>query len=241
MFNAIAQGEVIRIVANKGYFEPGGCTYLGFSAQTELVNSGEISTIADLEGRSIATAVDEMAGFILATALAQESLTLSDVDIQNIPHHGRIPALEQGAVELVYVGEPDITRLEMAGTATIFVRGEQVLPNTVWGTILFGPTLLEENPEAGNRFMIAYLKAVRQYNEGKTERNLDILVSATELDRELLEAACWPPITDDGQIDIQSVLDFQSWANERGLLDNIVTEEQFWDSTFIDYANQVLD
>jgi len=81
---------------------------------------------------------------------------------------------------------------------------------------------------------------VRQYNEGKTERNLDILEQATELDRDLLEQGCWPPIIIDGSHDLQSMIDFQSWAQEKDLLDNIATEEQMWDSRFLDYANDTL-
>lgn len=240
MFNGAAQGESIKIVANKGYFDPEGCTYMGFSAATDLVDSGELVSVSDLQGRSIATAIEELAGFILTTALEQGGLTLDDVDIRDIPHHGRAPAIANGSVDLVFGGDPDLTRMAMDGTASIFIRGEQVLPNAVWGILMFGPNLLVENRDAGNRFIAAYLKGVSQYNEGKTERNLDILVEILELDRDLLEQSCWPPITEDGSINTQSVIDFQNWANERGLLDTIATEEQFWDSSFIDYANESL-
>ena len=60
--------------------------------------------------------------------------------------------------------------------------------------------------------MVAYLKAVRQYNEGKTGRSLDIVAKATGLERELLTEACWPRLRDDGRTNIESILDFQSWA-----------------------------
>ena len=88
--------------------------------------------------------------------------------------------------------------------------------------------------------MVAYLKGVQQYNQGKTERNLEILANHTELDREFLMKACWPAFRDDGKISVQSVLDFQSWAMDKGLLDNPVEETQFWDPSFVEYANEVL-
>ena len=100
---------------------------------------------------------------------------------------------------------------------------------------------MEENPDAGRRFMVAYLKAVWQYNQGKTERNLEILAEYTGLDRELLNQACWPTARNDGQINVESILDFQAWAVEKGYLDSLVTEEQFWDPGFVEYANEVLD
>lgn len=88
--------------------------------------------------------------------------------------------------------------------------------------------------------MVAYLKAVRQYNQGKTERNLEILAKHTELDRELLKRACWPSMHNDGRINVRGVLDFQAWAVGKGFLDSPVKEEQFWDPRFVKYANQVL-
>lgn len=81
---------------------------------------------------------------------------------------------------------------------------------------------------------------MRQYNEGHTDCNLNILVKAIEWDRELLDQPCWPSIINVGQQDLQGMFDFQAWANEKGLLDTIATEEQMWDSSFVDYANESL-
>ncbi len=89
--------------------------------------------------------------------------------------------------------------------------------------------------------MVAYLKAVRQYNKGKTDRNVEIVSKHTELDRDLLEEACWPAIHGDGTVNASSVLDFQAWGLEQDLLDRQVSEEQFWDPSFAEYASQVLD
>jgi NitT/TauT family transport system substrate-binding protein len=89
--------------------------------------------------------------------------------------------------------------------------------------------------------MVAYLKAVRQYNQGKTERNLEILAKHTRLDRDLLMQACWPSVRDDGQINIQSILEFQDWAVKKGFLDSPVKMDQFWDPGFIEHANRVME
>ena len=88
--------------------------------------------------------------------------------------------------------------------------------------------------------MTAYLKAVRQYNQGKTKRNLEILVEHTGLDQTLLEEACWSLVRNDGTINVESVLEFQDWAVKAGFLENSISEEQFWDPSFIEYANGVL-
>ena len=89
--------------------------------------------------------------------------------------------------------------------------------------------------------MVAYLKAVRQYNQGKTERNLEIMSKHTGLDKELLKKACWSSFRDNGQINIKSVVDFQRWALNKDFLDKVAQPNQFWDPSFIEYANKVLD
>ncbi len=89
--------------------------------------------------------------------------------------------------------------------------------------------------------MVAYLKAVRQFNQGKTDRNLEILVKHTELEEEILRDACWVTINDSGMINTPNVVEFQEWALGKEFLDNIVTEEQFWEHRFLDFANKELE
>jgi len=88
--------------------------------------------------------------------------------------------------------------------------------------------------------MVAYLQAVRQYNQGKTEKNLKILAKHTGIDQGLLKKMCWPAVRNDGQFNVESVLNFQQWAKKRGYLDHLLTEKEFWDPSFIDYAIKVL-
>ena len=240
LFNAMAQGERLKITANKGVFDPEGCTYQAYSVRKDLFDNGEVTSAEDLVGRRVSFKAEIYSGYILDAALSASGFTSADVEIHDLPGSAEFEALERGAVDAVYHGEPDVTRVSNMGLGVVLIRAEEVLPYASWGTLTFGPSLLEDNSEAGQRFMVAYLQGVRQYNEGKTERNLEIMAAASELDMEILEQSCWPPIVSDGQINVQSALDFQVWAQESGLLDSIATEEQFWDSQFIEYANEAL-
>ena len=116
----------------------------------------------------------------------------------------------------------------------------EVLPGAQHSVVAFGPRLLGKDRDVGRRFLVAYLQGVRQYNLGKTERNLDLLAAETGVDRELLRAACWPSIRGDGKIDVASVLEFQKWAVRRGALDAVVPAERFWDPSFAVEAGRIL-
>ena len=105
----------------------------------------------------------------------------------------------------------------------------------------FGKHLVVDDREAGARFLAGYLKGVRQYNEGKTERNLQIIAEATGESIDLLKAACWVPVRADGSIVFAGVDPFQQWSIARKQLDKPVTEEQFWDPSFLAEALKLLN
>jgi NitT/TauT family transport system substrate-binding protein len=239
--NAIAHGTNIKYVADKGYLDATGCgTYTAIMARQSLMETGELGGPNQMQGRRIAVSPAGAAEYLVETVLDSAGLTINDIEMVKIPTSARSEALGDGTLDLAFAAEPETTRIVETGNAGIWMPGAQVLPDFQWAFILYGPNLLDENPDAGRQFMIAYLKAVRQYNQGKTERNLEILAEHTGLDRELLKKACWPALRDDGQINVQGVLDFQAWAVEKGYLDSPVTADQFWDPSFVEYANQVL-
>jgi len=115
-----------------------------------------------------------------------------------------------------------------------------VLPPRQIAVVFYGPTLLERHPEIGVRFMVAYLKAVRQYNQGKTERNLAILENWTGLDRSLLEACDWPHINRDGTILVESVRELRNWLFAEDYLDAMVPIDRMVDFHYARLAGEML-
>jgi NitT/TauT family transport system substrate-binding protein len=169
------------------------------------------------------------------------NLTLDDVEVVEMIPPMWPEAMERGTMD-VHVGttEPWITRILRSGYGQLWNSFRDWIPGYQFSSLMFGPTMLGENREAGKRFMVAFLKAVRQYNEGKTERNLDILTDALGLEREEIEQTCWVSMRGDGKVNVESILEFQDWAVEKGLVDTPVTMDQLFDPSFIEYANQVL-
>jgi ABC-type nitrate/sulfonate/bicarbonate transport system substrate-binding protein len=240
LLNAMARGANIKFVADMSHIAPTGCVSYGLMARRSLVDGGELDSLAQLKGRRISLNPASFGGYLVEKLLSTAGLGPDDVEIVDIPTPTKPEALEKGTIDLTVASEPWVTRILQAGHAVVWTPAQQVIPDFQIAVIVYGPTLLDENPDIGKRFMVAYLQAVRQYNQGKTERNLELLAEFTELDQELLMQACWPSFRNDGRINVQSMLDFQAWAVKKGYLDNPVTEEQFWDPSFVNYANQVL-
>jgi NitT/TauT family transport system substrate-binding protein len=89
--------------------------------------------------------------------------------------------------------------------------------------------------------MVAFLRGVRAFNQGKTARNLEIIRRHTTLDEALLRDACWPVVDPDGRVNVDSILEFQSWAVDRGLLDRELTRTEIAAPRFAEAAVRHLD
>ncbi len=240
-FNAITRGGKIKIVADRGYLSPSGCTYTAMMARKSLVKEGKLDHLSQIKGlRFGISQTTTVTGYFLDKALDQAGLTITDIETIFLQMPARVEAFAKGTIDISLATEPWITITSGHGHAMVWMPIQEIAPNLQFAFLMYGPTILEKNRDIGNKFMVAYLKGVRQYNQGKTERNIEIVAKHTGLDRGLLKKCCWQSIHNDGQINIESILDYQSWALKKGFLDKQVPPDQFWEPSFIEYANKIL-
>jgi len=240
MLNAMAKGGRMRLVADKAYISATGCDHFALLARKNLIKDGEILDPVHLKGKRIAVKLARSTEYFFEKILGRTGLTMGDIIVFNIPDEVMLEAFKNKGIDFAVTSEPWITHVIDTGQGAVWIPAKQVIPDFPIGIVLYGPNLIEKYSTAGKKFMVAYLKAVRQYNGGKTKRNVDILNKHTGLTHEFLNRACWAPIRDDGQIHIESIVDFQSWALKKGFLDKRVSPNQFWDPSFIEYANKIL-
>lgn len=237
-FNAISRGASLRIVADKDHFDPGGCSAAAFVTRPGFLDAKDAAS--RLRGARAATTPLHFMEYALETLLGRKGLSLADLRLARLPGNMVDEAFAAGSLDLGQISEPDLTRVLKSGKAARWMGVRDVLPGAQHAVVTYGPRLLGRDRDVGRRFMVAYLRGVRQYNLGKTDRNLDILAAETRVDRELLRAACWPSIRGDGLVDVESVLAFQRWAVGRKALDAVVPPERFWDASFVSEANRDL-
>ncbi len=238
--NAIARGANIKYVADKGHINPTGCNTTALFASNAFIDAHPDRNPADLKGARVSINTASMSGYWLEIILRQGNLTLEDINDSRPSSAAEFEMMQEGTIDLASVDEPWTTRMLQAGLGDIWVSYGDLVPDASYAYVWFGPTFLEGDPDLGNRFMVAYLKSVAQYNLGKTDRNLEILEKYLDLGKDFLREACWPSVNNDGTINPNTVMSFQEWAFEKGLIDTVVTIDQFWDSRFIEYAVQKL-
>ncbi len=245
IINALARGGTARIVADKGSFgSADDCSTAAFLVRPDLLESMDTldADAARALRYDLPSNPSAFMGYLLDAILtARYGITVNDIDLLEVETPLVGEALTNGSLDVAAAIDPQIVRWTDDESGALWVGANAVFPNFSYAFITFGPNLLEGDADVGTRFMTAYLQGVRQYNEGKTERNLDILAAATELDADVLERACFPQIHVDGAIDIDSVRAYQDWAFERGFIDVILEADQVYDPRFIEAANMALD
>jgi NitT/TauT family transport system substrate-binding protein len=239
-FNLMARGADIRFVADKGHVAAEGCAYRGILARRDLVESGKLDDLGQLRGLHIASEKTSTSYYDVSRLLAAAGLTTEDVELVDVPYASKLDAFERGAIDVATASEPWLTMISDAGHAKLWKTDRDLGPNEQYSFIMFGPRLLNEDRELGVRFLMAYLESVRRYNEGKTERNIEILARRTDLSPDVVARACWVPIRDSGMMNPESMVEYQKWAVAEGLLDEAVPVETFWEPSLVEEAQRRL-
>jgi len=240
LFNALAGGSQIRVVADKGYLDQKGCTYMALLAPTIWAEANQDPTADALQGKRISIDPINFEAFMFDQILENVGLTLDDVNVDDIAPPALPEAFKNDAVDIVSVGDPWITRILEDESIGIWKPYQDIVPDMQFGFVLFGASIQEKPNDAGARFLAALLRGVEQYGQGKTPRNLEIMAQYTDLDVETLKAACWPPMNPSGDINLNTVNQFQDWAVSKGLQDTFIPDEEYWDPSYLEKAQEFI-
>ena len=210
MLNAVGGGARIRGVAGQGRLTADGCTFHGVVLQSDLFPDGPDTDPGEFRGRRAELDIALPHAYWLDTALQPAGLSIDDLEIVNVPMPATADAFLNGAFDMTGIDEPRLSPLVASGKATLWRGTEQIVPDYQISLVFFGRALLDERPEVGERFIAAFLRGVRQYEEGKTDRNLDILQEALRLTRDELSAMCWVPMDVDGRMVTEGIVGIRS-------------------------------
>jgi len=238
LFNAIVRGAEIRMVAAASELTQGSCTTTAIVANHSIAASGRLASAAGWRNLRIAGSRAPFSGFLLDKVLKPMGVNEDQLMHVDVPDQIEADTIRTGRADLGIMSEPWLTRALAANDVTLWRSMQDVAPGFQYTVVLYGPTLLKTHRDVGQRFMSAYLEAIRRFDQGKTPRNLELVASATGLDHNLLSRACWPTVRANAAVNTAGALEFQSWAGDRGLVDRQLPLTSFYDPSFSDTARQ---
>jgi NitT/TauT family transport system substrate-binding protein len=247
LYNAFAVGSRLRVVADKGH---AGAAPFGLApvlVRRDLYESGQLRDYSQFGGRRVALSGPGGTNRVdLNKMLERGGLSEADVEIVPMSFPDMIPAVANGSVDLAIAIEPSATAGVERGAAIRLGTTADVYPNHQAGMLMFSEALASERREVAQRYMVAYVRGLRDYNNafraGKDKAEIiEILGAATNVtDPALYDKMALPGLNPDGYAFKDSLSEDQDWFLRLGLQREPVNIDQLVDNQYVDYAIQQL-
>jgi NitT/TauT family transport system substrate-binding protein len=165
LYNAVARGIDVRVVADLGT-DPPGYGFQKLIVRTALVTSGRFKTLKDLKGMTIAVAAQGATAYVaIGSLLNKAGLKRNDVKLTYLGYPDQVSALRNGAIDASLMPEPNATLAVATGIAKQIEGDDAFYPNQEVSCLIYGHSFLKEHRDVGVRFMRAYLRGVRYYDD----------------------------------------------------------------------------
>jgi NitT/TauT family transport system substrate-binding protein len=249
LYNAVEQGVLLRIVADKGSVTD-KLEYSTLVIRKDLVDSGRYKSLADLKGMTIAVASPGSGSeSSMNEALKKGGLKFTDVKTVYMGFPQMFVALTNKGVDAAVTNEPTLTRTLHEGAA-VRASKDVIYPGQQTAVVLYSEDFLQKRRPVAQKFLNAYIRAVRDYNDAIKDGHLagpnadeiiTILTESTEIkDRSTYATMNAFAVDPNGGLQIEGLRNDFKFFQERGLVSNKITVDQVIDKSFAEEAVRVL-
>jgi NitT/TauT family transport system substrate-binding protein len=240
LYNVVAGGEKIWVVADKGREWPG-------YPLTALVvqKDGPVRSLRDLKGRKVGiTQLGSTFHYMLGNLLEQEGLTLTDVEPAPLRTLGAMAeALQARRVDAILIPQPFAgTAVENGSGRILFWVGDK-LPYQV-AAIFYSKTFARDR-ERAVAFMKGYVKAARLFfdatlaKKGGWEEVVDVTARYTGATPEVIRVG-FPYQDRDGRLDVTDIGRQLTWYHKAGMITAPLQTRDLVDGSFLEEALRAL-
>ena len=246
LYNAVARGIKIRIVADKASSPPGyGGTKI--LVRKDHVESGRYKSLADLKGMKFAMNAPGVSNTsTLNTLLKSAGLKYSDVETVDMPLPDHVAALKNKSVDASASVEPAAAIAVRNGDAVVIKSDDEILPNHQIAVLIYSEDFALKRSEAARKLMRAYIRAVRFYNGALKNGRLDgpnadeviaILAEATPIkSRDIYKLLTPTGMNPDGRVNKESLAYDLAFYAEQGLIKGNINLDNVVDDSFVEAA-----
>jgi NitT/TauT family transport system substrate-binding protein len=139
----------------------------------DLVDSGRYKTIADLKGMKVAIgAPGTGTASALNETLKTGGLKYSDVEVVYLGFPEHLPAFLNKGIDAAISNEPTMTLEIEQGAAVRIVGNDVTYPDQQTAVVFYSERFIKNRHEVAERFMRAYIRGVRLYNDALKDGRL---------------------------------------------------------------------
>ena len=238
LYNSIAQGMKIAVVADKGREWP-GYKLTALLVNTEQWKAG-VRDLKDLKGKRVGiTQIGSTFHYMLGNILEKKGMALADMKVVPLGSLTSMrDALISNQIESAFLNQPFVTVMEKNGTGNVLLWVGDHLPYQV-AAIFYGERFMKNRPAAVS-FMKGYIKSCRYYydhclvkKEGPSYQEILNLISKYTEEKTDAIALALPYNDRDGELlteDIQKQLDwyYKNDMVSKKLASSEVVDLSFW-------------
>ncbi len=244
LFNAIARGIPIKIVADKAHIAPSH-EYNPLVARKDLVESGVMKDWKDLKGRNVAITAKAVAPYMyVVKGLEKAGLSLDDINLVEMNYSDMNVGFAKKSIDVAVENEPFATVGLEKGLFVRWKSIQDIYPFHQVSVVMYSPEFARNNAEAARRYMVAYLKGVRDFNEAYDKKKgladvVSIIAKHTgEKNLALVEKVVVPAINPDGYANAQHIRADQEWYKKQGFVKTGADLDAIIDNQYVEYALQ---
>jgi NitT/TauT family transport system substrate-binding protein len=241
LFNTVNRGIRNKVVADKGS-NPPGAGWQAMIARKELYDSGALTRLEDLRGRTFGIFTFEASMEVtLVHHLGLAGLSLADVNVVEVGARDQPAAFANGTMDAAWAIEPSVALLTDRGLAVRLFGSEERDPNTQTSTIMFSEQFASQR-DAATGWMTAYLKGLRDYNDafvankGREEVVRILEKVGVVTDRALLDKMGLTGLNPNGYVNRQSLQEMHDFFVRKGTITQPVPLDALVDDSFVTAA-----
>ncbi len=143
-------------------------------ADVILTNHKQLSSIMDIEGKTVAVEPASLGYYLLTRALETSGLEEKDINISVMPQSAMFDALKSNKVDAVVSYPPVSSRImqKIRGTKVIF--DSSMVPGEILDAVSIDKTYLEKHPDLANRLLKVWEMAFHYYKNNKSDSILKL-------------------------------------------------------------------
>jgi NitT/TauT family transport system substrate-binding protein len=248
MFNAVARGLALKIIAPQATTLPGD-KHAAFVVRKDILDGGKYKTPADLKGMTIAAGpVPGTTGQLLVEdVLKKGGLTTSDVNLLSLPYADVATAMANKKIDAAWDVEPNIANGQELGVLQPVMAVDEISPGALGEALLMSPGFAKDHAGAARKLAVAHLKGQRDYyravekNEGGRDEVVGILVKhGLVKDAKTFDRLGLNTVAPNDEMDLKALGDYEDYFVKTGGVKERVDVNQVVDTTYADYAVQQL-